>query len=118
MKENQNIALLILAAGESRRMGNKIKQLLPWKNTTLLGNAINQAKKTEVRDIFVVLGANIKEIKTTLDDESITILENNNWKSGMGSSIVTGIRHLNSSNHKYDGALVILTDQPQPIKTE
>ncbi|MBG7631334.1 MAG: NTP transferase domain-containing protein, partial [Bacteroidetes bacterium] len=57
MKTEGNIAMLILAAGESKRM-NGIKQLLPWKNTTLLGNAIEQGLNSNVNLVYVVLGAN------------------------------------------------------------
>ena len=56
MVEKNKLAVLILAAGASSRMG-KPKQLLPWKNTTLLGHAIAQAKKVSTA-VFVVLGAN------------------------------------------------------------
>ncbi len=58
-----NIPILILAAGESKRMGERVKQLLPWNNTTLLENAFRQATESQVEDVFVVLGANNEFIK-------------------------------------------------------
>ncbi len=110
--EKSNIAILILAAGASKRMGERVKQLLPWNNTTLLENALTHAKESKAEDVFVVLGANEEFIKkqTQLPDE--ICIYNANWSSGMGSSIVAGVQHLQSLPKEYDGVLVMLADQP------
>ena len=113
MKGNQpSIPILILAAGASKRMGERVKQLLPWNNTTLLENALHQAKDSQAKDVFVVLGANEKFIKkqTQLPDE--ICIYNEHWSSGMGSSIVAGVQHLLSLSKEFDGVLVMLADQP------
>lgn len=104
-------AILILAAGASQRMG-KIKQLLPWKNTTLLGNAIAQAKGIKSIAIFVVLGANACEIKEEIDFTDIQILENLNWKNGLGSSLAISVSEIDKLYVNYNTLLVILADQP------
>lgn len=107
-----NIPILILAAGASKRMGERVKQLLPWNNTTLLENAMAQAEAAQTEDVFVVLGANQDFIKkqTQLADE--ICIYNENWASGMGSSIVAGVEHLLSLSKEFDGVLVMLADQP------
>lgn len=107
-----NIPILILAAGESKRMGERVKQLLPWNNTTLLENALAQAQASQVTDVFVVLGANEDFIKkqTQLPDD--ICIYNENWSNGMGSSIVAGLQHLLALPQEYDGVLVMLADQP------
>ncbi|GAB5473519.1 MAG: molybdenum cofactor cytidylyltransferase [Maribacter sp.] len=107
-----SIPILILAAGESKRMGERVKQLLPWKNTTLLENALAQARASQVEEVFVVLGANDEFIKkqTQLPDD--ICIYNENWSNGMGSSIVAGLKHLLSLPVEYDGMLVMLADQP------
>jgi molybdenum cofactor cytidylyltransferase len=112
MSANHNIALLILAAGESTRMGNKIKQLLPWKDTTLIGNAIRQAQKTRIETIGVVLGANFEVINQSIQTNTLAIIKNTNWQSGMGSSIMVGINYLLSMKNEYEGILIMLADQP------
>ena len=102
------IAVLILAAGASTRMGT-IKQLLPWGKTNLLGHAIEQAKNI-TEHVYVVLGANASVIKTTIDKEIVTIL-NPDWQHGMGTSIAKGI--LEIANHKpIENVLIMLSDQP------
>ena len=55
-KVKKKIATIILAAGESKRMDG-IKQLLPWKDSTLLGHAITQSLQSSTNEIYVVLGA-------------------------------------------------------------
>lgn len=111
MRISTDIAILILAAGESTRMGQP-KQLLPWKDGTLLDNAIKTAKASRAKDIFVILGANSKEIRATILEEKIVVLDNPNWKNGLGSSISKGIEHLIESDKTYDGVLIMLCDQP------
>jgi molybdenum cofactor cytidylyltransferase len=111
MKQTLKIAILILAAGESKRMQG-IKQLLPWKNTTLLGNAIEQAAKSKANTVYVVLGANAKQITPTIAHYNIQSIENKNWKNGLGNSIACGVNFLKENQHLYDAILITLADQP------
>ena len=104
------IPILILAAGSSSRMEGAIKQLLPWGKTTLLGNAIAHAQALS-HQVFVVLGANSKEIQKTLSQEVITI-ENPDWALGMGSSISKGVRHILTQQKEVKGIFIMLADQP------
>lgn len=106
-----NIAAIILAAGSASRMGT-IKQLLPWGNTTLLGNAINIAKGSNVQKVVVVLGANSDKIMERIERKDIELLVNDDWHQGMGSSISKGISYLERDKSIWDGALVMLGDQP------
>lgn len=108
MSKRSKLSVLILAAGASTRMG-KPKQLLAWKNTTLLGHAIAQAKQVS-ETIFVILGANSKEIKEKINDDVI-VLENPNWEIGMGTSIACGVNELICIN-SHDAVLIMLADQP------
>jgi molybdenum cofactor cytidylyltransferase len=105
------IATLILAAGSSSRMG-RTKQLLPWGNSTLLGNAVASAHESGLVDILVVLGAKANTIKATLDSMPCQITVNSDWEEGLGSSIRTGVSHILSSASMPDGILIMLADQP------
>lgn len=105
------IAILILAAGESKRM-NGIKQLLPWKNTTLLGNAIEQAIQSKGDAVYVVLGANANRITPTIVHYNIQTIENKNWKNGLGNSIAAGIQYIKENQQQCDAILITLADQP------
>jgi molybdenum cofactor cytidylyltransferase len=104
------IALLIIAAGRSARLGQP-KQLLSFKNTFLLDYIINECQTSEVGDIFVVLGANRELIEPKLNHSTLKdIFYNSNWADGMGTSIACGISNIKDKN--YDGVIVLLADQP------
>ena len=110
-RSQQKTAIILLAAGASSRMGT-IKQLLPWKKTTLIGHAVEQALGSKAKDIYVVLGANFYKIYKEIEKENITILNNKNWIQGMGSSISCAMDFICNSKVKYDAVLFILVDQP------
>ena len=61
MYKSKNITTLIMAAGSSSRMG-KPKQLLQWKNVTLIENAISNVLQLSKNKPIVVLGANSEKI--------------------------------------------------------
>jgi molybdenum cofactor cytidylyltransferase len=105
-----NIAIIILAAGASKRMGSP-KQLLKWGDTTLLGHCVYQAIKSDADEVFVVLGANYEKIKNSITQPSVTILKNNDWEKGIGNSISHGILHIQDQG--FGGVLIMLVDQPQ-----
>jgi len=103
------MAILVLAAGESSRMGRP-KQLLPWKKGTLLQHSLKNALEVS-KDVFVVLGAHYENIAPTLSNYPISILRNTQWKMGMGASIATGLREITKENY-FNSVLIILGDQP------
>tara|TARA_R110000787_G_scaffold195189_1_gene306542 strand:- start:2029 stop:2619 length:591 start_codon:yes stop_codon:yes gene_type:complete len=103
-------AILILAAGESKRMGEP-KQLLPYNNSTLLLHTIEQANALKYSDVFVVIGAHFTDIFKSIRGQKVTILKNNNWEDGMGSSLSKGIELIKKKD-KYDNVLVTLSDLP------
>ena len=104
MSNKLNIAILILAAGESKRMGTP-KQLLKWKNTTLLSNSIEVTKD-------ISLGANFEKINASINHYPIHILKNKSWKKGLGNSIAFGINHIKESHPNTEAVLILLGDQP------
>ena len=81
----EHIVIVILAAGSSSRMGEP-KQLLPYNHTTLLGNAIEQAKKSDAQKIVLVLGANAHLIEEAHKSAEVEFVINPDWENGMGSS--------------------------------
>ncbi len=109
--DSPKIATIILAAGESKRMKD-IKQLLPWKNSTLLENAIEQSKLSLSEDVFVILGAHKKTIINVIDTTGITIIDNPHWSLGMSTSIKAAFRYFLNNKLEYDAILIMLVDQP------
>jgi molybdenum cofactor cytidylyltransferase len=109
--QKPNIAILILAAGDSSRMGTP-KQLLKWKNTTLIGHAIETANKSNAFKIYVILGANYNLVASKINHYQVEVLVNESWEKGLGSSIAFGVNHLLKSDSNFDAVLIMLADQP------
>ncbi len=91
-KSKHRIAIVILAAGASKRMP-EIKQLLPWKQTTLIGHVIEQCIASKAAETFVVLGAHADEISKVITNQKAHILFNEKWEQGMGTSIAAAMRY-------------------------
>ena len=111
MAETENIAVVILAAGESSRM-HQAKQLLPWGTSTLLGKAIKEALQSNSTKVCVVLGAKAETIQMHFTATEVTWILNKNWKNGMGSSISCAINYLVHLKTDNKGILIMLCDQP------
>jgi molybdenum cofactor cytidylyltransferase len=103
--------IIILAAGASVRMGSP-KQQLPYKGSTLLQHAINEALQTHVAIVIVVLGAGADEIAAGINSPSVIIARNADWQQGMGSSIRTGVAALLQAAPQIEEVLMLLGDQP------
>jgi molybdenum cofactor cytidylyltransferase len=100
-------ALIILAAGESSRLGQP-KQNLIFNGQTLLQRAVESGMASECATVIVVLGANSKHIKPI--PETAT-LYNNKWKDGMASSIKRAMLEINNDS-TFDKVIIMLCDQP------
>jgi molybdenum cofactor cytidylyltransferase len=107
-QKNKNIAVIILAAGSSARLGRP-KQLLELGGNTLLQKSIVAALNVS-KSVIVVLGANEKLIRPTISNLPIEITLNKNWAKGMSSSIRTGMSVLENIN--CEAVLLMLCDQP------
>jgi len=100
----------MLAAGEASRM-QRPKQLLSWKETTLLNHSIETVSSLKNTSCFVVLGAYKDDILPTITEPSISILYNDNWQEGMGASISLGVTSIQFYDD-FDAILIVLADQP------
>ena len=100
---------LILAAGESRRMGQP-KALLTINGHTFVQNLIEILKKT-CDPLVVVLGHNPEPIRKAIGD-SATIVINHNYNLGQFSSMQAGLKALPAN---IDGLLFTLVDHPAPL---
>ncbi|HWD89354.1 MAG TPA: nucleotidyltransferase family protein [Mucilaginibacter sp.] len=106
-----NCCAVILAAGQSARMGSP-KQLLGYHGKILLQNAIDAAKGANIQTILVILGANAEQILPHIDLNGVCIAENKDWQTGMASSIATAIDALEHIDPLTDAVLLMVCDQP------
>jgi molybdenum cofactor cytidylyltransferase len=112
MKKNtDNIGLILLAAGASRRLGTP-KQLLHFQNETLLKRTVKIALDSGCRPVIVVLGANAEKLAGEIEKLDVEIVENTEWKHGMGTSIRVGIKRFSDNYPNASGVILMVCDQP------
>jgi molybdenum cofactor cytidylyltransferase len=103
------ISGILLAAGESRRMQPAFKPLLKWGRRTVIGECVEQMRRSQLADIFVVLGHREAEIRSRLAGTGVQYAINEEYQRGMLSSIKTGMAMLGPNA---GGVLIHLVDQP------
>jgi molybdenum cofactor cytidylyltransferase len=102
-------SIIILAAGSSSRLGQS-KQLLELQGKTLLERACNTALQVQGSHVVVVLGANPEQHQRSIAHVPVSIIINERWHSGMGSSIKKGITQV--ADTPTEGVVVMVCDQP------
>ncbi len=105
----KQVQAILLAAGASRRMG-RAKQLLPYRNSTLLEHAVQTVLASQCQSVTVVVGANAEKIEPVLTHYPVQIVHNPEWEQGMSASIVAGMKTIAPET---DGVLICLGDQPR-----
>ncbi len=99
---------VILAAGESTRMGSD-KALLPWRGTTFLGGAI-EALRPVSDYVIVVAGKNAPRLEPLVDAAGAYLVLNPQPELGQFSSLRVGLQEV--LNRGRDAAIVTLVDRP------
>lgn len=107
------ITAIILAAGESKRMGRP-KMLLPWGDTTVLGQVVVTYQSAGVKDVVVITGGSHEHMERLVHRYGAHSVFNQGYASGeMLSSLQQGLRFLLVERPGVEAALVGLGDQPQ-----
>lgn len=110
-KSAENIGLILLAAGASKRLG-KPKQTLRFQNQTLLRRAVETAVNSVCRPLIVVLGANAEKLQLEIEEFDLVTVENADWEHGMGTSIKSGLEKLLEIQPDVSGVVLMVCDQP------
>lgn len=114
MKKLDKIFAVILAAGESLRMGSP-KALLKIHDDTFLEYLLKNINQAEINNTIVVLGCDTEKILNSIDKEKIEkefkvkFLINENYKSGQLSSIHQAIKHIQNDA---DAMMLFPVDRP------
>ena len=102
--------LVILAAGESTRLGFP-KQTLLYKGKTLIEIAVEAGVKSKCDRVIVVLGANAEKISPYVSGNSVQVITNPCWKEGIASSIRLAVEFIEPDKNITD-TIFMLCDQP------
>ncbi len=107
--KNPHIAIVLLAAGASRRMHGRDKLLIEIDGRPLLRRAARQCCASDAASVLVVLRNAAGPRAEALQDLPLEIVKNSNAHAGMAASISAGVRAL---DHRCDAALLALADMP------
>ncbi len=103
------VALLLLAAGASARMGRP-KQLLPYQGRTLLRHAAETAVASGCAPLVLVTGAVHAVLAAEVFGLPVRVVHNPAWETGMASSIRAGLTAV--AEAQPSACLIMLSDQP------
>ena len=104
---HEDIVGIILAAGESKRFGSA-KQLLPFADTTLLGQAVRNANASSLERVVVVMGRMADEVRQSVDFDRAITIDNTAYGAGCASSLLAGL----DAAGDCAAIMLLLGDQP------
>lgn len=111
MKRENEIGLIILAAGASVRFGAP-KQSLKFHGETLLRRIVRESLASVCCPVVVVLSDDAGKFANELKGLNVFTAENANWKTGMGSSVKTGLGKLLEIKKSVEAVVLTVCDQP------
>ena len=104
------IAAIVLAAGQSKRMGRKNKLLEKLDGEAIVARVVDAALQSPARPVVVVVGHQADRVQAALKGKPVTFTLNPQFADGLSTSLKAGIEAL---PHGIDGVLVLLGDMPQ-----
>jgi molybdenum cofactor cytidylyltransferase len=104
------IAAVVLAAGLSQRMGQP-KMILPWGDTTVIGQVVGVLRLARLEEIVVVTGGARQAVESALNGRPVRTAYNpRHAEDQMILSLQAGLANLSPGT---EAALIALGDQPQ-----
>jgi len=104
----KQVAVVILAAGDSTRLGQP-KQLLDWGGVPLLARVADVALSAGLAPVIVVLGCRAEEARSALGARSVRSVMNWRWEAGLSGSVQVGLAALPPET---EAAIFMQCDQP------
>lgn len=107
----ETTGLILLAAGASSRLGQP-KQLLEYKGQTFIKREIETSIAVIQSPVIVVLGSNAHLLQNEISASKVHVVNNQDWKEGMASSIRCGLHTLLKFSRDIDNVVLMVCDQP------
>jgi molybdenum cofactor cytidylyltransferase len=114
IKTHIRIAAIVLAAGQSRRMGNANKLLMKIDNFPMIGLVAKTLNESCLDVINVVTGFEAEQIKDALSDYGVRFIDNPDYEQGLSTSLVAGLRSIDET---IDAVIICLGDMPMVTST-
>jgi molybdenum cofactor cytidylyltransferase len=102
------ISAILLAAGQSKRMG-ELKQLMPFGQSTIVEQAVDNLLGSAVDEVIVVVGYKAEDVIKAIAAKSIKLVINPDYEQGMSTSIIAGLKLVRG---KVQGVMLAMGDQP------
>ncbi len=102
------VGAIVLAAGESTRMGTQ-KLLLPFGGVTVIEHIVNRLLATALEGVLVVTGKDREGVSQALQSHPVLLAHNEDYRDGMLSSVRAGLR---ATPKNWSAILVALGDHP------
>jgi len=106
-----SVGAIILAAGGSSRFGQP-KQLLVFEGESLVQRVVRSATEAGSDPVVVVVGDNRGQIETELRGTVAVVVQNRQWRQGLGTSIRSGLGHLLRLKPEVEAVVLLACDQP------
>jgi len=104
------ISAILLAAGQSKRMGKENKLIKTINQIPIIKHAIENIMSSSIDELIIVVGYQKEKIEKLIDkNKKIKIVFNENFENGMSSSIKKGLNHLSIKTEKF---FICLGDMP------
>ncbi len=104
------ISVILLAAGQSKRMQGENKLLKKYKKKYLINHILKSLIKSKVNKIIIVIGHENRKIKKiALKSKKITFVINSQYLKGISTSIKCGLKKISKKNI---GFLIVHADMP------
>ena len=107
-------AIVLLAAGQSRRMGNTNKLLMPFNNEPLIRYSAKLYMSLPNSLVYVVLGHQSEQIRAALENLDVCFVFNESYKEGQRSSVFSGL----SASRTAENYIVSPADLPRLTKND
>ena len=107
---NATIGGVILAAGQSQRMGAQNKLLAEIDGVPIIRRTAQALLDGGLNDLVIVTGHEHRLVAAALDDLPVTCIYNDEYQSGQASSVACGVRHHQNGSHA--AVLIALGDMP------
>ena len=101
----KKLSAIVLAAGESRRMKERNKLLLLFRNTIVIRHVVENILAAGLDEVIVVLGHEAGKVQGALTNLSVKFVLNENFEKGMTTSIQAGVKNASGS-----GCMICLSD--------
>ena len=104
------IAALVLAAGQSRRMGSRNKLLARIDGVPMVARVVDAALASVNGGVYVVTGHEHEQVARVLAGRDVRFVHNPRYADGLSTSLASGLAELGED---VDGALICLGDMPR-----